>query len=391
MSRFIQLHLLTSYPPCNLNRDDQGRPKTAKMGGYDRLRVSSQCLKRTWRTSDLFQSSLNGNLGERTKLFGIELFRYFIEKEIKFKNAIDWSIKIASIFGKPESPTDLRNKKTAAKEKIHGKLLQKWSSRNSTKIDFTKYSLKQLNSLEAIEISQLSFISPEEKKAAFELADRLIEDSDYDFSADVKLLRKDTQAVDIGLFGRMLADAPDRNIEAACQVAHAISVHPIVIEDDYFTAVEEMSEYRADAGAAHIGETRFSSGLFYSYICINRELLSQNLNSDTNLANRAIRALIEAAVKVAPQGKQNSFASRAYASYVLVEKGNQQPRSLSVAFLKPIKHPENSDYIRDSIVALKKQCESFDNVYGACADESYELNVPDEKGNLVGLLNFVAG
>jgi CRISPR system Cascade subunit CasC len=60
MSRFIQLHLLTAYPPANLNRDDQGSPKTAKMGGYDRLRVSSQCLKRTWRTSDMFQAAVGG-------------------------------------------------------------------------------------------------------------------------------------------------------------------------------------------------------------------------------------------------------------------------------------------------------------------------------------------
>ncbi|MCB2180766.1 MAG: type I-E CRISPR-associated protein Cas7/Cse4/CasC [Desulfobulbaceae bacterium] len=194
---------------------------------------------------------------------------------------------------------------------------------------------------------------------------------------------------DIALFGRMLASSAEHNVDAACQVAHAISVHPVVIEDDYFTAVEEMNQYRDDAGAAHIGETRFAAGLFYSYICINRELLKQNLNGDEQLANKAIRALTEAAVKVAPEGKQNSFASRAYASFVLAEKGNQQPRSLSVAYLKPINHREHDDFVHDSIAALLKQRDSFDKVYGKCTDEPYELNVPEEKGTLTELLDFV--
>jgi len=142
-------------------------------------------------------------------------------------------------------------------------------------------------------------------------------------------------------------------------------------------------------GASHIGETRFAAGLFYSYICINRELLIENLGGDEDLANKAIRALVDAAVKVAPSGKQNSFASRAYASFVLAEKGDQQPRSLSVAYLKPITQRENDDFALDSIEALIKQKNSFDKVYGDCADDRYELNVPKEEGTLVELLDFV--
>ncbi|MGR9000277.1 MAG: type I-E CRISPR-associated protein Cas7/Cse4/CasC, partial [Gammaproteobacteria bacterium] len=170
---------------------------------------------------------------------------------------------------------------------------------------------------------------------------------------------------------------------------HAISVHPVVIEDDYFTAVDDLNKGLEDMGAAHIGETRFAAGLFYSYICINRELLTKNLDGNEELANKAIRALTEAAVKVAPEGKQNSFASRAYASYVLAEKGDQQPRSLSVAYLKPINNRENEDFIADSINALTLQKDSFDEVYGACAEVRYQLSVPQRQGNLTGLLEFV--
>ena len=76
MSEFIQLHLLTNYAPSNLNRDDLGRPKTAKMGGVDRLRISSQSLKRAWRTSEVFEKAKVGQLGIRTKKFGLEVYKY---------------------------------------------------------------------------------------------------------------------------------------------------------------------------------------------------------------------------------------------------------------------------------------------------------------------------
>jgi CRISPR system Cascade subunit CasC len=352
MSRFIQLHLLTAYPPANLNRDDQGSPKTAKMGGYDRLRVSSQCLKRTWRTSDLFQTAMSDHLGIRTKLLGIDIYNQLIAGGIKEKDAKEWTKAIAGVFGAL---------KKAEKDKP----------------------------LADLEIEQLVHISPAEQQAIKVLTEKLIAEQRAPEVDELKLLRLNEQAVDIALFGRMLASSPVFNIDAACQVAHAISVHSVVIEDDYFTAVDDLNNGLEDMGAAHIGETRFAAGLFYSYICINRELLVKNLDGNEDLANKAIRALTEAAVKVAPEGKQNSFASRAYASYVLAERGDQQPRSLSIAYLKPINNRENQDFIADSITAIIKQKDSFDKVYGACADTRCELNVPKEQGTLSELLDFV--
>ncbi|WP_373026243.1 type I-E CRISPR-associated protein Cas7/Cse4/CasC, partial [Thioalkalivibrio sp.] len=138
-------------------------------------------------------------------------------------------------------------------------------------------------------------------------------------------------------------------------------------------------------GAGHIGETGFAAGVFYSYLCIDREQLIENLGGDQALADRSIQALIEAAVKVAPRGKQNSFGSRAYASYVLAEKGAQQPRSLSVAFLKPVKGQGE-----DSIQALERQMDNFDRVYGACADDRCSMNALQGYGSLDELKQFVA-
>ncbi|MCQ8119040.1 type I-E CRISPR-associated protein Cas7/Cse4/CasC [Methylomonas rosea] len=348
MSRFIQLHLLTAYPPANLNRDDQGSPKTAKMGGYDRLRVSSQCLKRTWRTADLFQAAVGSHLGTRTKLLGLEIYNALLAGGVKDKDAKEWTKAIAGVFG---------------------------ALKKADKSD----------PLAELEIEQLVHVSPAERAALDRLTATLIAEQREPEKAELNLLRVNQQAVDIALFGRMLASSPAFNIEAACQVAHAISVHPVVIEDDYFTAVDDLNNGQDDMGAAHIGETRFAAGLFYAYICINRDLLIKNLDGNEALANQAVRALIEAAVKVAPEGKQNSFASRAYASFVLAEKGEQQPRSLSVAYLKPINHCDEAAAIQ----ALLAQNDSFDAVYGACADARYQLNVPERQGSLAELLDFV--
>jgi CRISPR system Cascade subunit CasC len=292
-------------------------------------------------------------LGTRTKLLGIEIYQQLVVGGIKESDAKEWAKAIAGVFG-------------ACKKAVADKPLAD------------------------LEIEQLVHVSPAEHQALNALAETLIAEHRAPEKDDLHLLRANEQAVDIALFGRMLASSPAFNIEAACQVAHAISVHPVVIEDDYFTAVDDLNKNLEDTGAAHIGETRFAAGLFYAYVCINRELLIKNLDGNRGLADKAIRALTEAAVKVAPEGKQNSFASRAYASYVLAEKGDQQPRSLSVAYLKPITHGENKDYCADAIKALAQQKDSFDEVYGNCADARYEVNVTERQGTLAGLLDFVA-
>jgi len=185
----------------------------------------------------------------------------------------------------------------------------------------------------------------------------------------------------------MLASAPKFNMEAAVQVAHAVTVHEVAVEDDFFTAVDDLNEGKEDMGAAHMGETEFGAGLYYLYICINKNLLLENLSGDSTLAMDAMKALVEAACKVSPTGKQNSFASRCYASYILAEKGTQQPRSLSVAYLSPIKSRTLGD---DAVKSLKDCRDKIDNVYGKCYDAKRELNTLTGEGKLDDILSFIA-
>lgn len=523
MSRFLQLHLLTSYPPANLNRDDLGRPKTAKMGGFDRLRVSSQSLKRAWRSSDMFEKSIAK--GIRTKMIGVEAFgKLSAYPALSRTEREDIAKNIAQVFGKLKansteletlafiSEKEQENIDNAIRRFEHGlgaatedandlgvklyealsqdirssirelmdvikgdnpKALLKsdWDKPKGMKEIVNQFkkdgdkspndflgrmiegSAEWVNEIAGdIEVrdDQLEmFFSQESVKLAKEIVKKLSlgallsgknaketvngelmhkdhiglckgweeqvaqwvdsvqksEDDDFTSEQNIELLKLAVSPVaiskssilsnehmnaDIAMFGRMLASSVKHNVEAACQVAHAISVHPVVIEDDYFTAVEEMNKYRNDAGASHIGETGFAAGLFYSYICINRELLVENLGGDQVLADRAIRALTEAAVKVAPEGKQNSFASRAYANFVLAEKGDQQPRSLSVAFLKPVTNRDSDDFGQTAVEALVRQQENMDKVYGDCADQRYTINAFSGEGSLSELLNFTA-
>ena len=348
MSRFIQLHALTSYPPANLNRDDLGRPKTAKMGGSERLRISSQSLKRAWRTSDLFQEALCGNIGTRTKRVGIEVRDRLVEKGIDSKQAKEWAKEIAQQFGK-----------------------LKKENKNSPDDD--------------LQIEQLAHFSPEEWKLVMNLADVLASEKRAPKKEELSLLTKAQTAVDIAFFGRMLADKPSFNIDAAVQVAHAITTHSVSIEDDYFTAVDDLNKRETDAGAGHVGDAGFASGLFYLYTCINCDLLIKNLGENDTLAGKAIGAFVETMAKVSPTGKQNSFASRAYASYIMAEMGSQQPRSLSVAFLRPI---ASTDILNSSIEAIEEQFLKMDKIYGACADKRKILNVEKGEGSIQEIIDF---
>lgn len=361
MSRFIQLHLLTSYPPANLNRDDLGRPKTAMMGGEPRLRVSSQSLKRAWRTSDVFTESLKDHIGTRTKEMGIEVFKQLREKDIAKKDALEWAKAIAEQFGKLKSLSSDEKKKLKDMD------------------DEARLKLE----LKEVEIEQLAHFSPEEQRVIGSLVASLVERKGKPEKQELELLRKQHTAADIALFGRMLAAKPLYNTEAAAQVAHAISVHSVVVEDDYFTAVDDLNNGEDDSGAAHLGETEFAAGLFYLYICIDKELLVKNLSGDEDLANRTLAALIESAATVAPTGKQNSFASRARASYILCETGNQQPRSLSVAFLKPVR---SGDMLESAVKQLNQTAQNMDEVYSTCVDNRCSMNAVTAEGSLKAII-----
>ena len=347
MADFLQLHLLTAYGPSNLNRDDTGRPKSVVFGGVPRLRVSSQSLKRAWRTSEVFRRSLDGHLAARTKRLGKEVFDHLRGRGMDEAKALTLARDIAGVFGKVRDDKD--------KEPTH--------------------------------IEQLAFVSPEERKRALALADKVAGDNAVEVPKAEDLLQPADAAADIAMFGRMLAHNPKFNREAAVQVAHAMTTHRAIAEDDYYTAVDDLKsrDEPGDAGAAHVGVQEFGAGVFYLYVCVDRELLLRNLDGANAVRDASLTALAEAAATVSPGGKQASFASRARAFYMLGEKGSAQPRSLAAAFLRPVR---NDNQGRQSIEALESFRDRLDAAYGPCADGRYTMSVEQGQGTLDELIAF---
>ena len=347
MSDFLQLHLLTAYGPSNLNRDDTGRPKSVLFGGAPRLRISSQSLKRAWRTSDVFRGKLDGHLADRTQRLGEDVRQRLVEGGMDEEEALAVARKIANVFGK----------------------------------------LRAESSLTPAFIEQLAFVSPEERAEAFALADRALAGEELEAPKPDDVLRRTDAAADIAMFGRMLADDPKFNREAAVQVAHAITTHRAVAEDDYYTAVDDLKsrDEPEDAGAGFVGVQEFGAGVFYLYLCVDRGLLLENLGGDRAVGDASVAALAEAAATVAPRGKRASFASHARAFYALAEKGTAQPRSLAAAFLKPV---SGADHGSASVAALEKFRDRLDGAYGPCAADRRTMNAESGEGTLAELVDF---
>lgn len=380
MSTFLQLHLLTSYPPSNLNRDDLGRPKTAIVGGKNRLRVSSQSLKRAWRTSDVFEKELGSRIGVRTGKLILELSDCLKAGGYEKNLAEEIAKNTCTIYEFPFKKSTEKKPKSAKRDTEENSEEESPEKMKTDLLVF--YNTSELDTLRSF-IKQLVHDNKDNKDKINPTNDewKKLKDS-VDNLRDSKSVNPD-----VALFGRMMASAPSFNIEAAAQIAHAITVHEVAVEDDYFTAIDDLSKSDTQ-GAGHLGETEFGAGVYYLYACINVSELRNNLNND-ELAQRTLIALLHAATKVAPTGKQNSFASRAYASYVMLEQGSQQPRSLHTAFLKPVKGKNDDGIDVVAIKELEQTRKAMDKAYNMCADSYKVMNVSQGEGTFADLTDFI--
>lgn len=292
MGLYIDIHVLQTVPPSCVNRDDTGSPKTARYGGVTRARVSSQAWKRAVRM--MFKKLKDGRLvGERTKKI-VEM----VAREIE--------------HGEP-SPEAM-------------KLAEKLLTAAGLKIKDAEKGTDALFLMSPDQAKALAKVDPSQKEKELKKAcqDAL----------------KDGASADMALFGRMVADVPSLNVEAACQVAHAISTHAVQNEFDYFTAVDDCAP-EDNAGAGHLGTVEFNSATLYRYATINACALEENLKADTP---QAVRAFVEAFVRSMPTGKQNTFANRTIPDLVVVILREDQPVNFCSAFEKPVAAKEEEGY-----------------------------------------------
>ena len=299
---FLDIHVIQAVPPSNINRDDTGSPKTAQYGGVTRARVSSQSWKKAIR--DYFNTNgLYANVGIRS----LDIIRYIADKiqEKDSSKTEDDAIKLAS--------------DTLDKAGVKSKD----------------------NRLKA-----LFFIGSDQAEKLAEAA--------IDGIADKKELHailKNNPAIDIALFGRMVADDPSLNEDASAQVAHAISTHAVQTEFDFFTATDDLAR-EDNAGAGMLGTIEYKSSTLYRYANVAAHELVKRLEDNKEATKNALMLFVESFVKSMPTGKVNTFANQTLPSAVVVTLRSDRPVNIVTAFEMPVK--TNGGYIENSVKQLEK-------------------------------------
>jgi len=349
----IEIHVLQNFAPANLNRDDTGAAKDCQFGEYRRARVSSQCWKRAVR--EYFQEHAlftNEELASRTKR-GAAWIAEFLSKERPDSSGED-AMKVALGALKALKIKTEKDQQTNVLLYLGHDQVQR-----ATKVCMEKWD--DLLKLGAEEEKGAG----EEKKEAGSAATKKNNKKETNVSKELKGLDecfKGSRAVDLALFGRMIAEQPSLNVEAACQVAHAISTHAISAEFDYYTAVDDRNRSE-DTGAGMIGTTEFNSACYYRYANVDLRALTKNLEGDGELAQRGAMGFLKSFIHSIPKAKQNSFAAQNPPSMVLVVLRDSARWSLANAFVNPVR-PGKIGILRASTEALLKEWDQMCALYG---------------------------
>jgi CRISPR system Cascade subunit CasC len=340
MALFAEVHLIQNFAPSNLNRDDTGAPKDAIFGGVRRARISSQCLKRSVRLDFKREGLLPLEaIGTRTKKLVDELLRRLPEDrradgEARIRVALSAAGLAVDDKGKTQYLLFLGEREIAGLAEL---VLANWDALGSI--------AAPVGAEKKIKKDAKAAVPKEIVDAATTILDA-------------------PGAADLALFGRMLADLPKYNVDAACQVAHAISTHKVEREFDYFTAVDDLGA-EDETGAGMIGTVEFNSACFYRYAAVDIAKLASNLQGDLEMASAAIQAFIRAAVNAIPSGKQNTFAAHNPPDLVAIALRQRAPRNLANAFEVPVSARRDDGLTTQSVRRLADYERRLSGAYGA--------------------------
>lgn len=327
---FIEVHILQSFAPSNLNRDDTGNPKDTEFGGVRRARISSQCIKRSIRLHPKFSETTQTENGVRTRW----ITRLLAEPLIKAGKPTEQAQQVAEAFAMQYSKMDQ-----------HHTSVLLFLSKSEINAVVQKLGENWEQIISGLKDGKSSFLDAMAKEMFKSLRDR-------------------TSAPDIAMFGRMLAEKPELNIDAACQVAHAISTHRVSMEMDFYTAVDDLLKGE-ETGAGMMGVIPFNSACFYRYARTDWEQLHNNLGGDTELARRTVEGFLRAAALAVPTGKQTSFAAQNPPDFLLgVFRSDGQAWSLANAFEKPVRPGREGGLVSPSIGALDTYWGRLIRTYG---------------------------
>ncbi|WP_432149442.1 type I-E CRISPR-associated protein Cas7/Cse4/CasC [Streptomyces sp. bgisy029] len=367
----LDIHILQTVPPSNLNRDDTGTPKSATYGGVRRSRVSSQAWKRATREAfaELLDSS---ELGIRTK----KVVEVLADRVM----ALDTSLTRAAA-------------QALAAETI--------TTATGSKVVVPGRKSKQDTEDPAAESTYLMFLSNRQYGALAAMTVEGGKGGDVQALKDflkvkenrsrAKQLVLTEHSVDIALFGRMVADSTDLNVDAAAQVAHALSVHAVEVESDYYTAVDDKNT-DAETGAGMIGTVDFNSATLYRYAALDVNRLQENLGAGHDDARpveptrRAVAAFLEGFITSLPTGKINTFGNQTLPAAVIVKVRSRRPVSYVAAFEEPVALSKNGGFLKGSCERLATFVPDLEASFGLSdGPEGWVLRVGKDTEALSGL------
>ena len=356
-TRFLQIHTLTSYPAALLNRDDAGFAKRISFGGAVRTRVSSQCLKRHWRTNEGPHSleNLDVPMSVRSRL----TFDQCIARPLTEEGLDSALVEAATILVR-----DLvlgKSKKKKKEEDTSALQTGQLTVLGWPEVRFLKEKVRAL----CTEVGE----EKDPKAQLKRLKD--IAKNCFDREAKKNLAGlKNAAGLDASLFGRMATSDLLARGDAAVHVAHSLTVHKEETESDYFSAVDDLQASVGQLGSGHINATELTSGLYYGYVVVDVSLLVSNLTgvpqkdwrgADRELAASVVERLIHLIATVSPGAKLGATAPYSVASLLLVEAGDSQPRTLANAFLKPVS--PNQNLLKQTYSALQEYLTDVDSMY----------------------------
>jgi CRISPR system Cascade subunit CasC len=330
MTMFVDIHVLQTVPSSNINRDDTGRPKTGVFGGFTRARVSSQAWKKATRTDFAAYLPLEDR-GVRT--------RRIVEDLVSRMQAIEPALE------KPEAIDLAKAVMGAAGIKFKAARARKGDD-TADPYDLSEYLLFVSNQ----QVDRLARLALDSRGGAVD-------------KAAAKQAIDEHHGIEVALFGRMVADDTSINVDAAVQVAHALSTHVVEPEYDYYTAVDDKNVDSEDAAAGMIGVVEFNSSTLYRYSTINVDQLLENLG-DADLAGRAVEAFVRSFVVSMPTGKQNTFANGTLPEAVVVQVRERRPVNLVGAFEVPVRANGTDAISTLSARALAARAAYVDSAYG---------------------------
>ena len=354
---FVEIHMLQNFAPSNLNRDDTNSPKECTFGGCRRARISSQCLKRSIRRHPVFLEALCDRAGTRTKLVHQRMVEYLVERGHDKDEA---RARVQACLEAVGFKWDADKDRTAVLLFVSDAELRRWADVVHEHFGRLQGASDEPTAPDTPPTTRKTAKQKKKEKAGA-VAPEVLK------ALKAAMKHSGTEAVDIALFGRMVAESTDMNVDASCQVAHAISTHEVQLEMDFYTAVDDLQP-REDTGAGMMGIVEFNSACFYRYALIDVGQLKRNLAGDGRVVSDAVLAFCKAAVAAIPTGKQNSFAAQNPPDWVRLEvRHGSPPRSLVNAFAKPVR-PADADH--DLVLASIERAERYTTELAAMLDDS---------------------